>query len=83
MYSLNTKKLYHISTTQVIDNHITVQKAAEITGYNIQYIRRLLRVRKLEAIKIGQILLVNLASLLAYFSYALSTNDLRFGPKGT
>ena len=82
MNFLNTQSLSQISTLQVIDNHITVQEAAEITGYNIQYLRRLLRTGKMEAIKIGQIWLVNLASLQAYFSCAISSNDLRFGPKG-
>jgi hypothetical protein len=32
-----------------------IQAAAELTGYNIQYLRRLLRYGKLEGIKIGQI----------------------------
>ena len=82
MSSLNTQTLSEIPTLQVIHNHITVQEAAEITGYNTQYLRRILRARKLEAIKIGQIWLVNLASLQAYFSSAISSNDLRFGPKG-
>ena len=82
MYSLNTQNVSEFSTTQVINNHITVQEAAEITGYNTQYLRRLLRARKMEAIKIGQIWLVNLASLQVYFSCAISSNDLRFGPKG-
>jgi hypothetical protein len=37
MISLNTQTLSEIPTLQVIDNHITVQEAAEITGYNAQY----------------------------------------------
>jgi len=81
MNVLNTQNISQLSTTKVINNHITVQEAAEITGYNIQYLRRLLRARKMEAIKIGQIWLINLASLQAYISRAISTNDLRFGPK--
>jgi excisionase family DNA binding protein len=66
---------------QVIDNHITVQEASEITGYNVQYLRRLLRAEKLDAIKVGQIWLINLASLQIYFIHAISSNDLRCGPK--
>jgi len=82
MSALNSQILTEISSLQVIDNHITVQEAAEITGYNAQYLRRLLRAGKMEAIKISQIWLVNLASLQAYFNFAISSNDLRFGPKG-
>jgi excisionase family DNA binding protein len=79
----NTQTLSETPTLQVIDNHITVQEASEITGYNAQYLRRLLRAGKMEAIKIGQIWLVNLTSLQAYISCAISSNDLRCGPKGT
>ena len=75
-------KLHGCLVEGEIDNHITVQEASEITGYNVQYLRRLLRAEKLEAIKIGQIWLVNLASLQVYFSSAISSNDMRFGPKG-
>ncbi|MFC2055693.1 hypothetical protein ACFLV7_15560 [Chloroflexota bacterium] len=83
MCSLNTENLSNFSTTKVINNHITVQEAAKITGYNIQYLRRLLRIRKLDAIKIGQIWLVDLISLQDYFGSALSSSDMRFGPKGS
>jgi excisionase family DNA binding protein len=78
----NTQSLTENSTLQVIHNHITVQEASVITGYNAQYLRRILRAGKLDAIKIGQIWLVNLTSLQAYFSSAISSNDMRFGPKG-
>lgn len=83
MNALNTIYQIQISTTKVIHNHITVQEAAEITGYNIQYLRRLLCAGKMEAIKIGQIWLVDLASLNDYFDSALSSDDMRFGPKDT
>ena len=43
------------STGILVEKHISVQAAAELTGYNIQYLRRLLRYGKLEGIKIGQI----------------------------
>ena len=82
MSALNTKTLPDIPTFQVIDNHITVQEAAEITGYNAQYLRRLLRAEKLEAIKVGQIWLIEMASMQTYFSRAISSDDLRRGPKG-
>ena len=81
-FNTNTQTLSENPALQVIQNHITVQEAAEITGYNAQYLRRILRAGKLDAMKIGQIWLVNLASLQDYFSSAISSNDMRFGPKG-
>ena len=40
-------------TPVVVNNHITVQAAAEISGYSLQYLRRLLRCGKLAGLKIG------------------------------
>jgi hypothetical protein len=37
------------------DNYITVQDASEVSGYNPQYLRRLLRTSKLSSVKIGQV----------------------------
>lgn len=42
------------STEILVEKNISVQAAAEKTGYNIQYLRRLLRSGKLEGIKIDQ-----------------------------
>ena len=41
------------STGILIEKYISVQAAADVTGYNIQYLRRLLRSGTLEGIKIG------------------------------
>jgi hypothetical protein len=82
MIALNTQIPTTLSTEQVIVNHISVQAATEISGYNAQYLRRLLRAGRLDGRKIGQIWLVNLSSLQEYFGSALSSNDLRYGPKG-
>ena len=62
-------------------NFITVQYAAKYSGYNPQYIRRLLRNGKLEGIKIGQVWLIAYDSLLEYIKEVKITNDLRFGPR--
>jgi hypothetical protein len=43
----------------------------------------LLRAGKLGGVKVGQVWLIDLASLQTYFSCALSSNDLRCGPKGS
>lgn len=42
MFSFNTPSITQHSNTGIfINQHITVQAAAEATGYNIQYLRRL------------------------------------------
>ncbi len=61
--------------------YVTIQAASVISGYNTQYLRRLLRDEKLEGIKVGQVWLVELPSLQTYLSLAMSSNDLRYGPK--
>jgi len=64
-------------------NYITVQSAARYSGYNPQYIRRLLRNGKLQGVKIGQVWLIKLASLEEYFINSRSSNDRRCGSKQT
>ena len=83
MSALNTQIPTNLSTEQVIVNHVSVEAATEISGYNAQYLRRLLRTGKLEGVKVGQVWLIDMASLQTYFSCALSSNDMRYGPKGT
>ena len=82
MIALNTQIPTTLSTEQVIVNHISVQAATEVSGYNAQYLRRLLRTGKLDGRKVGQVWLVNLDSFQEYFGRALSLDDLRYGPKG-
>jgi len=65
----------------LINRHVPVQVAAEFTGYNIQYLRRMLRSGSLKGIKMGQIWLIDMESLLAYMEYIESTSDRRYGPK--
>ena len=64
-----------------INQHITVQAAAEVTGYNIQYLRRLLRSGTLEGVKIGQMWLIDIAALEAYLKRVESSSDRRCGPR--
>ena len=42
------------SPETVLEKHISVKAAAGFSGYNIQYLGRLLRTDRLEDIKIGQ-----------------------------
>jgi len=52
-----------------------------VTGYNAQYLRRLLRTEKLTGIIIGQVWLISLATLAAYMMQAEEAIDRRYGPK--
>jgi hypothetical protein len=82
MIAFNTQVFPQLYTNQVIDNHVPIQTAAEISGYNAQYLRRLLRAGRLDGRKVGQIWLVNIDSLQEYFGRALCSEDVRWGPKG-
>lgn len=83
MSALNTQTPTNtnLSTEHVIANHISVQAATELSGYNAQYLRRLLRAGKLDGMRVGQVWLIDLISLQAYLGWAIRSNDLRCGPK--
>ena len=65
----------------VLEKHISVKAAAEFSGYSIQYLRRLLRGGQLEGVKIGQVWLINLASLETYARNGQMVGDRRHGPR--
>ena len=82
MCALNsTSESFLDSSCIPIDQFITVQAAAEISGYNAQYLRRLLRTGKLENIKIGQVWLIKIGSLESYLQQNGLVKDHRWGPK--
>lgn len=82
MISFNTPSIFPQSNTGILINqHITVQAAAEATGYNIQYLRRLLRSGALKGRKIGQMWLIEMEALGAYLERVESTSDRRCGPR--
>lgn len=81
MSALNTQIPTNLSTEHLIANHISVQSATELSGYNAQYLRRLLRAGKLDGMKVGQVWLIDLVSLENYLAWASRSNDLRCGPK--
>jgi len=60
MFSFNSttisQKLY---PGFLVNQHITVQAASDVTGYNIQYLRRMLRSGRLKGVKIGQMWLID------------------------
>ncbi len=63
------------------EDWITIQDACNITGYNAEYIRRLIRHGKLKAKKVSIVWIVDKDSLLEYVSQDQSLTDKRRGPK--
>jgi hypothetical protein len=66
----------------ILNNFISVSSTSRLTGYSQQYLRRLLRMGKLQGIKVGQIWLISLPSLECHLQKAQSNHDQRFGPRG-
>ena len=60
---------------------ITVTQAAEISGYNAVYLRRLIRAGKIEYRMFGFMYQVNKKSLLEYVNQAGKREDKRYSPK--
>ena len=63
------------------DEYITVKSAAEFSGYNQQYLRRLLRKGVFRTRKIGQIWLIDQRNFKDYLKEANQSKDKRFGPQ--
>ena len=60
---------------------LTVQEAADLSGYNAEYLRRLIRNQRIKYRKISFIYQVNRESLLGYLRKAKSSRDKRYTPK--
>ena len=69
-----------LSPTFVI-SCISVKDAAFHSGYNIQYLRRMLRSGALKGGKIGQMWLIEMDALEAHLKRAENTSDRRCGPR--
>ena len=65
----------------VLNNCISIETAAAVSGYSRQYLRRMMRLDKLTGLKLGQLWLIEFTSLEAYLERAAQSQDLRFGPK--
>ena len=65
------------------DEHvwITVDQAGELSGYNEEHIRRLLRDGSVVGRKFGIVWQVKSSSIIAYLAKAESSQDKRNGPK--
>jgi excisionase family DNA binding protein len=64
-----------------LDGFVPVKTAATLTGYNLQYLRRLLRAGKLEGVKIGQVWLIRASSLQNHLDRSYGSPDHRLGPR--
>jgi len=66
-----------------IEDFMTIEEATDFSGYTEQYLRRMSRAGKIEAIKRGHFWLVSRHSLEAYMATAAQAEDRRFGPRDT
>ncbi len=82
MSALNTLEFpFPKQTGILLEQFTTVQAVAEVSGYNVQYLRRLLRAGKLKAVKVGQVWLIHLASLNSFLKQTDEATDHRCGPR--
>ena len=65
----------------VFNNCISDKAAAILSGYKVQYLRRLLRDGRLTGMKLGQSWLIDKRKFESYLENANQTQDKRFGPK--
>ena len=63
------------------DEWITTQEAAELSGYHVNHLRRLIRGGSIRARKISFLWFVHRQSLLDYMAQAAESEDKRRGPK--
>ena len=63
-----------------LGDYITVKNAANLSGYNQQYLRRLLRGNILKSKRLGQLWLIDRKGFIEYLYNAKSSSDNRFGP---
>jgi hypothetical protein len=70
-----------VADARSIEDFMTIEEATDFSGYTEQYLRRMSRAGKVEAIKRGHFWLVNRYSLEAYLARAANVEDKRFGPR--
>jgi excisionase family DNA binding protein len=63
-----------------LGDYITVKTAAEMSGYNQQYLRRLLRGNILKSKRLGQQWLIERYGFVEYLKHAERATDKRFRP---
>lgn len=67
----------------VIEDYITVKTASKYSGYNEQYLRRLIRVGIIKTRNIGQLWLIERSEFGKYIQEAKISPDKRFGPQSS
>lgn len=64
-----------------LDKYMSIDDAAQYSGYNRQYLRRLMRTGTIEGVKVGQVWLARISSLEAYLKQVRRSGDRRYGPR--
>ena len=69
--------------SQSIQDFISVEEAIRLSGYTAQYLRRMARQGRIQAMKFGHFWMVNLESLQGYIerTQSLGIGDKRYGPR--
>lgn len=60
---------------------VTIEEASRMTGYNKEYLRRLIRDGKIEAVRFGPAYAIKKDNLLDYIKNAKGSGDKREGPR--
>ncbi len=63
------------------DHWLTVHEASQLSGYSVQYMRRLLNQGKIESRKFATIWQVSKSALLAYVRESQKSEDKRRRPR--
>jgi hypothetical protein len=74
-------KVYNLVRAHPMLQWISVEEAAELSGYNAEHVRRLIRSKLIVAQKKGAMWWVDQLSLMAYCNAAAKSSDRRRGPK--
>ena len=69
-----------VAPPRVLNNYIFGKSAAYLSGYSLQYLRRMMRNSQLIGIKIGQVWLIDKQSLDTHLLLQ-RVSDRRYGPK--
>lgn len=64
----------------IVEDCVTADAAARLTGYNIQHLRRLCLAGRLDATHVGRSWLIKVKSIEAYLNEVVAKGDGRFGP---
>ncbi len=72
---------YHENPLQDLHLWMTTKEAAQLSGYDIQYVRRLARQGKIGAVKKGRDWWIDVEVFTAYLNTMLQSEDGRAGPK--